>query len=95
MRCLTACWVLVVVVVAVCVTIKSTRVSLLVQCRGHTNNDNGIPNSWEGALIRPLVNPITGGPARSPAISQVLAGMSGQNREPGTSVVSLIPNPRW
>ena len=45
--------------------------------------------------MQPSAYLITGGPARSSVISQVLAGMSGQDREPDTSVVSLIPNPRW
>ena len=87
--------IVVIVVAAVRVTIKSTRVSYLYTAEVTQTTTTTFQPFWEGALTQPQVSPIAGGPARSSAISQVLVGMSGQNKQFDSSVVSPIPNPRW
>ena len=80
---------------AVRVTIKLTRMSHLFDAEVTQTTATVLQMFWKGALTQPQVSPIAGGPARSSAMSRVLVGMSGQNNQPDSLVVSLIPNPRW
>ena len=89
------CLFVVVIVAVVRATIKLTRMSHLFDAEVTRTTAMVLQIFWKGALTQPQVNPIAGGPARSSAMSRVLVGMSGQNKQPDSLVVSLIPNPRW
>ena len=80
---------------AIRVTIKLTRMSHLFDAEVTRTTATVLQMFWKGALTQPQVNPIAGGPARSFAMSRVLVGVSGQNKQSDSPVVSSIPNPRW